>query len=67
MDDESLAHIEAAIEAWHGIRAPNEASRRFAADLAASVAAFTKLRGRLQFEDEPSSFEAALQATKEPS
>ena len=67
MDDEFLAQTEAAIEAWHGIRVPNEAARRFAADLAASVEAFTKLRGRLRFEDEPSSFEAALQATKEPS
>ncbi len=67
MDDELLARTEAMIEAWHGIRVPNDAARRFAADLAASIEAFAKLRGQLRFEDEPSSFEAALQAAKEPS
>ena len=30
-----------------------------------TIAAFEALRGTLVFEDEPSSFEAALQATKE--
>jgi len=30
-----------------------------------TIAAFEKLRGTLVFEDEPASFEAALQATKE--
>lgn len=57
--------IEATIARWHGIKPPNEAAKRLAADLAATLAAFEALRGTLAFEDEPSSFEAALQATKE--
>ena len=40
-------------------------ARRLAAELAATISAFEALRGTLVFEDEPSSFEAALQATKE--
>lgn len=67
MDKEFLAKTEAYIEAWHGISAPNDPGRRLAADLAATIAAFEAQRARLRFEDEPSSFEAALQATKEPS
>ncbi|MBI3500015.1 MAG: hypothetical protein HY058_22205 [Proteobacteria bacterium] len=63
--DEVLTRIEAAIASWHGIAVPNEAARRMAGELADSIRAFERLRGTLQFEDEPSSFEAALQATKE--
>jgi len=59
------ALTEAAIEAWYGITPPNDAGRRFAADMANTIKAFEALRGRPRFEDEPSSFEAALQATKE--
>ncbi len=61
-----LAQTEAAIQTWHGISAPNDPGRRLAADLATTIAAFEKLRGTLAFEDEPASFEAALQAAKEP-
>lgn len=57
--------IEATITRWHGIAPPNDPAKRLAADLAATIAAFEALRGTLAFEDEPSSFEAALQATKE--
>jgi hypothetical protein len=57
--------VEATIARWHGIEPPNEPAKRLAADLAATIAAFEALRGTLVFEDEPSSFEAALQATKE--
>lgn len=63
--DEFLVSLEATIARWHGVEAPNEAARRMAADLASVIAGFTGLRGTLRFEDEPSSFEAALQATKE--
>ncbi len=38
-----------------------------AADLVLTIKAFEALRGTLVFEDEPSSFESALQATKEVS
>ena len=60
-----LADTEAAILQWHGITAPNDPGRRLAAELAGTIAAFEKLRGTLAFEDEPASFESALQATKE--
>jgi hypothetical protein len=60
-----LATTEAAIAAWHGIAPPNDAARRLAADLASTIAAFEAVRGTLRFEDEPSSFEAALQECKE--
>jgi hypothetical protein len=57
--------VEATITRWHGIQPPNDPSKRLASELAATISAFEALRGTLQFEDEPSSFEAALQATKE--
>jgi hypothetical protein len=57
--------VEATIARWHGITPPNDPARRLAAELADTIAAFEALRGTLAFEDEPSSFEAALQATKE--
>ena len=57
--------IEANIAAWSGITPPNEPARRMAAELSSVLAAFEALRGTLRFEDEPASFEAALQATKE--
>ncbi len=60
-----LATTEAMIAAWHGITTPNEPARRLAADLAATIAAFEAVRGTLGFEDEPSSFEAALAECKE--
>ena len=56
------AMTEAYIKAWHGIEVPNEAARRLAADLVSTIKAFEAQRDRLQFEDEPASFEAALQA-----
>ncbi len=63
--DDFLKATEAMIATWHGVAAPNEPGRRLADDLRHTIAAFEKLRGTIAFEDEPSSFEAALQATKE--
>ena len=60
-----LARLEQQIETWHGIVAPNEPARRLAAELERTIRAFELQRGRLRFEDEPSSFEAALHQTKE--
>ena len=60
-----LAQTEAAIATWHGVAPPNDPGRRLAAELADTIKAFEKLRGTLVFEDEPASFEAALQAAKE--
>ena len=63
--DDFAAEVEATIARWHGIVAPNDPARRMAADLISTIRAFEALRGTLQFEDEPSSFEAALHETKE--
>jgi hypothetical protein len=60
-----LPDTEKTIVTWFGVTPPNDPARRLTAELADSIAAFEKLRGTLVFEDEPSSFEAALQATKE--
>ena len=60
-----LAETETTIARWHGVVAPNQPARRMAADLAGIIAEFEALRGTLRFEDEPSSFEAALRATME--
>ena len=61
-----LPATEAMIETWHGVTAPNDPAKRLAADLENTIRAFEALRGRMAFEDEPASFEAALQAVKEP-
>ena len=55
----------AMIAQWHGVALPNDAARRLAADLAATILAFEVVRGRLSFEDEPASFDAALKACRE--
>lgn len=60
-----LAEQEAMIARWHGILAPNEPARRMTADLVNTIAAFEALRGTLKFEDEPSSFDAALHDLRE--
>jgi hypothetical protein len=60
-----LTQTETMIATWHNVAAPNDPARRLALELADTIAAFEKLRGTLVFEDEPASFEAALQATKE--
>jgi hypothetical protein len=63
---EFLAATEAMIATWHGIAAPNEPARRLAADLENTIRAFEAVREGMRFEDEPASFETALQATREP-
>ena len=62
---ELLHTIEDSVQTWSGVVPPNDPARRLAADLASTIAAFEALRGTLQFDDEPSSFTAALLATKE--
>ena len=57
--------VAATIARWFGIEPPNDPGRRLAADMAGTIAAFEALRGTMAFEDEPASFESALQATKE--
>jgi hypothetical protein len=50
---------------WSGIAPPNAVGHNFARDFAAAIRGFEWARGQLAFEDEPSSFEVALQETKE--
>jgi len=57
--------VEEQAKVWLGIAPPNPASRDFVRGLAEMVQGFERTRGQLSFEDEPSSFEAALQETKE--
>ena len=63
--DDFAAEVEATIARWHGVTVPNDPARRMVADLLTTIEAFEKLRGTLVFEDEPSSFEAALLESKE--
>jgi hypothetical protein len=63
--DPFQADAETMIERWFGVTPPNDPARRMVADLAGMIRAFEAVRDTLVFEDEPSSFEAALQATKE--
>lgn len=65
MEERVLAVVADEAALWSGVTAPNAAAREMAAQLAAVIEGFEALRGTLQFEDEPSSFEAALEATKE--
>lgn len=50
----------ASIATWHGVQPPNDAALRLLGDLEKLIRDFEKLRGTMRFEDEPSSFEAAL-------
>ena len=65
--DDFLASTEATISRWHGVAVPNEQARRMERELLDIISAFERLRGTLRFEDEPSSFEAALRDAMEPS
>lgn len=56
----------AMIATWHGVKPPNDAALRMVADLRKIIADFEAQRGTLLFEDEPSSFEAALLETATP-
>jgi hypothetical protein len=57
--------VEEQAKFWSGIVPPNAVGHAFARELAAAIQGFARARGQLAFEDEPSSFEAALQETKE--
>jgi len=57
--------VEEQAKLWSGVRPPNSASNEFARGLAEVAEGFERTRGQLVFEDEPSSFEAALREIKE--
>jgi hypothetical protein len=50
----------ASIATWHGVQPPNEVALRVLGDMEKLIRDFEALRGTMRFEDEPSSFEAAL-------
>ncbi len=56
--------IEALIAHWHAIAPPNQVAHLLVDELADTMRAFAAQRGALVFEDEPASFEAALQEAK---
>jgi hypothetical protein len=66
MPTDPTPEMMAAIRLWTGVECPNDAGRRALADFPALIAEFEAQRGTLVFEDEPSSFEAALRAEQEP-
>ncbi len=57
--------VEEQAKLWSGIAPPNAASEEFARGLAEVAKGFERVRGQMAFEDEPSSFEAALHEIKE--
>jgi hypothetical protein len=57
--------VEEQAKVWSGVAPPNAASGDFARGLGEAIQGFERMRGQLAFEDEPSSFEAALRETKE--
>ena len=65
MADTASELIERQIELWSGIEPPNEAARIMVRQLETTIRSFEALRESVRFEDEPSSFEAALLATKD--
>jgi hypothetical protein len=66
MPNDPTPEMIAAIRLWSGVDVPNAAGARALEDFPALIAEFEALRGTLVFEDEPSSFEAALRAEQEP-
>jgi hypothetical protein len=66
MEPEIVEPTIAAIGAWAGVALPNAAARRGLADMAALIAEFAALHDQMVFEDEPSSFTAALNDLAEP-
>jgi hypothetical protein len=58
-------HVKEQAKFWSGVAPPNATSEEFARGLVEIANGFERLRGQMVFEDEPSSFEAALQEIKE--
>jgi hypothetical protein len=57
--------VQANAKLWSGVVPPNSAAVEMADMFAQVLEGFDRLRGELQFEDEPATFLTALQATKE--
>jgi hypothetical protein len=66
MSDEAFVReTQARIRRWSGVGCPNAAAVHGLSDFPPLLAELEALRGTMVFEDEPSSFEAALRAEKE--
>ena len=65
MATDPVPQMKEAIRLWSGVACPHAAAERGLADLSALIAEFEAVRGTLVFEDEPSSFEAALREEAE--
>ncbi|MBW6397343.1 hypothetical protein KPL78_05745 [Roseomonas sp. HJA6] len=65
MATDPVPQIAEAIRLWSGVTCPNAAGKRGLEDFCALIKDFEAQRGTLVFEDEPSTFEAALRAEAE--
>ena len=65
MPPDPAATMQDSIRDWSGVVCPNEAGRIGLDDFPALIKDLESLRGTMVFEDEPSSFEAALIAERE--
>jgi hypothetical protein len=65
MSKEIERQVEEQAKLWSAIVPPSEAAHAFARGLAVVAEGFELTRGQMAFEEEPSSFEAALQEIKE--
>ncbi|WP_149540150.1 hypothetical protein [Siccirubricoccus phaeus] len=66
VEPEFVVPMMEAIRRWSGVSVPNAAARQGLVDFEGLMAELAALRGSMVFEDEPSSFEAALRECKEP-
>ncbi|MBY0330395.1 MAG: hypothetical protein K2X49_06980 [Acetobacteraceae bacterium] len=66
MEPDLVVPTMEAIRRWAGVSVPNAAARQGLADMAGLIAEVEAVRAGMVFEDEPSSFEAALADLKEP-
>jgi hypothetical protein len=65
MESDLIPPTMEAIRRWSGVALPNEAARHGLGDLAGLLAELEAIRAGMVFEDEPSSFEAALRDLRE--
>lgn len=65
MPPERADMLKQYIRDWSGVECPNEAAEIALTDFPGLMRELATLRATLVFEDEPSTFEAALQAEKE--
>jgi hypothetical protein len=64
-DEAFVQETQARIRRWSGVECPNAAAVHGLSDFPPLLSELEALRHTMVFEDEPSSFDAALQAEKE--